>query len=103
MSEVLEVAVFTVKPGERDAFLREREPALAALAQRFGGMLEARLAEYDDGTWIDVIRWRNLPAAKAAVEGMPEVEEARIWASHIDEVRDFRHASLHHLLDAAVH
>ena len=100
MSEHLEVVLFTVKPGEREAFLAKRPAAMAALAS-YGGFVDARLAEYEDGTWIDVVQWRSLAEAKAAAETFLEHEAARDWGQHIGEVRDFRHAALHHLGDAA--
>ena len=96
----LEVVLFTVRAGERDAFLAKRPAAYAALA-RYDGFVDARLAEYDDGTWIDVVQWRSLAEAKAAAETFLEHEAARDWGQHIDAVRDFRHARLHHLPDAA--
>jgi heme-degrading monooxygenase HmoA len=100
MTDHLEVVLFTVREGERDAFLAKR-PAVLALLSGFEGFVDARLAEYEDGTWIDVVQWRSLEAAKAAAETFMEHEAARDWGQHIDEVRDFRHAALHHLHDAA--
>ena len=100
MSDHLEVVIFTVKDGERDAFLAKRPAAMAVLSA-FDGFVDARLAEYDDGTWIDVVQWRSVEAAKAAADTFLEHEAAREWGRHIGEVRDFRHAALHHLGDAA--
>ena len=100
MSDSLEVVLFTVKDGEREAFLAKRPAAMAALAT-YDGFVDARLAEYEDGTWIDVVQWRSLEEAKAAAETFLEHEAARDWGQHIDEVRDFRHAALHDLSDAA--
>ena len=100
MTEHLEVVIFTVKEGERDAFLAKRPAAMAALSQ-FDGFVDSRLGEYEDGSWVDVVQWRSLEEAKVAAETFLEHEAAREWAQHIDEVRDFRHARLHHLGDAA--
>ena len=99
-AEHLEVVLFTVKQGERDAFLARRPAAMEVLAG-YDGFVDARLAEYEDGTWIDVVQWRSLEEAKAAADTVLEHEAARDWGQHIDEVRDFRHAALHHLGDAA--
>ena len=101
MNEHLEVVHFTIKPGEREEFLARRGPAIAALQRRFDTLLESRLAEFDDGTWVDVVRWGSLDQAKEASNCVAEVEEARAWLAHIDEVRDFRHAALHDSFDAA--
>lgn len=100
MSEHLEVVIFTVREGEREPFLAKR-PAVVEALSGFDGFVDARLAEYEDGTWIDVVRWRSLESAKAAAETFMQHEAAREWGAHIAEVRDFRHAALHHLHDAA--
>jgi hypothetical protein len=96
MSEHLEVVLFDVAPGQRDAFLARRPAALAALGAAFPGLLDARLAEFDDGTWIDVVRWRSRAEAEAAAAGLAELEDARAWAGLIAEVRSMRHAEIRH-------
>jgi hypothetical protein len=50
---VLEVVRFTAAAEDRQAFLRDRPAAIAALRKRFSGLLDAALAELDDGTWIE--------------------------------------------------
>lgn len=96
MSEYLEMVRFTVKPGAREAFLAGREAAIGALKERFPAMLGAQLAEYEDGSWVDVVRWSNLDDAKAAAEQFPEIEAARDWLNHIDEVGEMAHAAVRH-------
>ena len=100
MSEHLEVVRFTVRPGERDQFLARRDAAIAALRERFPGLIDGHLAEYDDGSWIDVLRWRTREEAEAAAAGMPELEAAREWVAHIDEVKDMRHAAIRHTVES---
>lgn len=94
MSERLEIVEFTV--GDRDvvAFLARRPAAVAALGEAFDGLLDARLARFDDGTWVDVVRWRSLEEAKAAAAGMSDVAEAASWAGLIAVVTSMRHAAL---------
>ncbi len=99
MSEHLEVVLFDVPAERRDVFLARRPAAIAALRRAFPGLLDARLAEFDDGTWIDVVRWRSREEAEAAAAGLPQLEEAGAWASLIAEVRSMRHAALRHVVD----
>ncbi len=94
MSDALEVVRLTVAPAEREAFLRERPAAIAALRERFGGLLDATLAELDDGTWIDVVRWRSRDEALEAAEQFASMPRAATWASRISEVREMLHGDV---------
>lgn len=96
MTEHLELVHFDVAPEQRDELLSLRPGAIDALRSAYPGLLDARLAELDDGTWMDVVRWRSREEAEAAAAGMPELEAARAWVSLIAEVRDMRHAAVRH-------
>ena len=96
MSEVLEVVRFSVKPEEREAFLAERDGAIEALRDQFPGLLGATLAEYEDGTWLDVLTWASAEEAEAAATAIESVEPLARWASHIDEVVEFVHPAVRH-------
>lgn len=96
MSEVLEVVRFTVKEAERDAFLAEREGAITALRDQFPGLLSAVLAEYEDGSWLDVLTWASPEEAEAAATAVESVEPLARWAGHIDEVVEFVHPTVRH-------
>jgi hypothetical protein len=98
MADALEVVRFIVAPEERKAFLRDRPAAIAALRERFGGLLDATLAELDDGTWIDVLRWRSREEALAAAEQFSSIPQAASWASHIAEVREMAHGEVRDLV-----
>ena len=96
MSEHLEIVTFTLHPGARDAFVAGRPAAIGALAARFPALLDARLAEGEDGVWTDVVRWGTLEDARRAAEAFPQIPEARAWAAHIADVRELRHAAIRH-------
>lgn len=100
MPEALEVVRLTVPADRRDAFLRDRGAAIDALRERFAGLPDATLAELDDGTWVDVLRWRSRAEAVAAFEGLPSLPEAAAWAGLIGEVREALHGDVHHLVRA---
>ncbi len=94
MSEYLDIVEFTVDEEDIQAFLGRRPTAVAALRGAYPGLLDARLARFDDGTWVDVVRWRSRTEAEAAAAGMPEVAEAASWAGLISGVTSMRHAAL---------
>ncbi len=96
MSEHLEVVLFDVAPEQHAAFLARRPAAIAALREAFPGLLDARLAQFDDGTWIDVLRWGSRAEAEAAAAGLMDLEDARAWAGLITEVRTVQHAEVRH-------
>ncbi len=96
MTEHLEIVTFTLKPGAREAFIAGRPAALGALAARFPALLDARLAEGEDGVWTDVVRWRSLDDARTAASAFGEIPEAAAWAGHIAEVVELRHAAIRH-------
>jgi hypothetical protein len=92
----LEIAAFTVRPGEEDALLRERPKMVAALQRAFPGVLAAWLTREDDGTWLDVILWRSREEAEDAARQIERVPEVRDWLGHIAEARGLRHLEVAH-------
>lgn len=94
MSSTIEVVRFTVAQDQRTAFLADRPAAIAALRATFGGLADATLAELEDGTWIDVLRWDSAEQAKHAAAEMATVPEAARWVGHIAEVHEMAHGSI---------
>ena len=94
MSQAVELVLFTVRPGEEEAFVAERPEMLAAMRSRFTGLEHALLARRDDGSWLDVIVWTSRPEAQAAADGIGTVPEAVRWASHIVTVERMEHAEV---------
>lgn len=94
MPETLELVRFTVDAECREACLRLRPAAIEALRAAHPGLLDARLAEQDDGTFIDVLWWRSRDDAEAAAAAFPQIPAARDWAATISEVQEMRHATL---------
>jgi hypothetical protein len=94
MSETIELVRFSVHPDRRDEFLRDRPGAIAALREAFPGLIEARLAELEDGTWIDVVRWRSKAEAETAAAECSTIPVVRDWMATIAEVQEFTHATV---------
>lgn len=93
---VFELARFKIEPHKTNDMLASRDAMVDAIRARFPGLIEARLARLDDGTWIDVWRWESLEQAKAAAAGAPEVPEAGAMFSLISEVESMEHAEIIH-------
>jgi quinol monooxygenase YgiN len=101
MSEVLEIVRFTIHADQREEFLRERPAAIEAIRSGFPGLLDAQLAEQEDGSWTDVVRWRSAAEAETAASGCPELPAMRQWMGRIAEVRELIHAKVRHGTSAA--
>ena len=59
MPDVYEIVRSRV-PEDREAeMLALRPRMIAAMRRRFPELIDARLLKLDDGTWMDVVRWRS--------------------------------------------
>jgi Antibiotic biosynthesis monooxygenase len=90
MDEVYEVVRSRVHEGREDEMLALRPAMIAAVRGRFPDLLDARLVRMDDGTWLDVVRWRSRAAAEQAAASFGEVPEARRMSGLV-EVLSFDH------------
>lgn len=91
MTEVFELAAFTVQEGHEKALLAERAAMIAALRRAFPGLKSAWLTGREDGSWLDVIQWRSRDDAEYSAAHATEVPEAAAWFTHIDESRGIEH------------
>ena len=91
MSQVFELAAFTVREGHQHALLAERNGMITALGCAFPGLMSAWLTQRDDGSWLDVILWRGRAQAEHAAVHVTEVPEAAAWFTHIDQSRGIEH------------
>ena len=96
MTPTFELAEFTVREGEEAALVAERPEMISALRRAFPAALAAWLTKQDDGSWLDVILWRNREAAEDAARRVDELPEARSWFRHIAESRGLRHVEVAH-------
>jgi hypothetical protein len=91
MSMVIELARFTIHEGTEEQLLAERPAMIDALRRRFPACLAAFLTKEDDGGWLDVLLWRDRPAAEEAARLVDTVPECREWFRHIAESGGLRH------------
>ncbi len=94
MAEVYEVVRSRVRAGREEEMLALRPAMIAAVRSRFPDLLDARLVRMDDGTWLDVVRWRSREAAEQAAAAFAEVPEARQMSELVEEIVSFEHGVL---------
>jgi hypothetical protein len=88
---VYEVVRSRIRAGREDEMLRLRGPMIEAVRSRFPDLIDARLVRLDDGTWLDIVRWRSREAAERAAAAFGEIAEARAMGELVEEVLSFEH------------
>lgn len=91
---VLELARFTVDPGDVDAMLAARPAMTAALRVHFDGFESLRLVRLDEHLWLDVVEWRDRAAADAAAAGVGAVPECAAAFAYIKDMVAMEHATV---------
>ena len=90
-SPIYEIVRSRVRPGTEEEMLRLRPRMIAAVRRRFPELIDASLVRLDDGTWLDIVRWRSREAAERAATAFGEIPEARAMGDLIQEVVSFEH------------
>lgn len=90
----IELARFTVREGAEEKLLAERPAMIDALRRRFPACLAAFLTKEDDGSWLDILLWRDRTAAEEAAKLVDTVPECREWFRHIAESGGLRHVEV---------
>ena len=88
---VYEVVRSRVRAGREDEMLRLRGPMIEAVRSRFPDLIDAHLVRLDDGTWLDIVRWRSREGAERAAAAFGEIPEARAMGELVEEVLSFEH------------
>ena len=91
MSVVYEVVRSRVRPGAEEDMLQLRPQMIGAVRRRFPELLDARLIQLDDGSWLDLVQWSSRDAAERAAASMPEIPEAAAMMELIEEIVSFEH------------
>ncbi|RJT35285.1 hypothetical protein D3227_21955 [Mesorhizobium waimense] len=91
MTETLEIVSFRLMPGARAGFVAGNGVVTDWLAQQ-PGFLSRQLAEREDQSWVDVVRWQSLEQAHAAAarimaeigdcEAMQAIDPASVDMGH---------------------
>ncbi|TGT40877.1 antibiotic biosynthesis monooxygenase, partial [Mesorhizobium sp. M8A.F.Ca.ET.167.01.1.1] len=67
MAETLEIVTFRLKPGTEAGFVASNGLVSDWLARQ-PGFLSRHLGRREDGTWVDIVRWRSMEQARAAAD-----------------------------------
>ncbi|QWF83289.1 antibiotic biosynthesis monooxygenase [Amycolatopsis sp. CA-230715] len=94
MTMAIELARFTVHPGEERKLIAERPAMVAAMRDRFPACLAAFLTKEDDGGWLDVVLWRTRAEAEEAARLIDSVPECHAWFAHIADSGGLRHVEV---------
>ena len=91
MPDVYEIVRSRVRTGRDEDMLALRPAMIAAVRRRHPELVDARLVKLDDGTWLDIVRWRSREAAERAASEFGDIPEARAMGELIEEVLSFEH------------
>ena len=91
MGVVYEVVRSRIRPGAEEDMLRLRPRMITAVRQRFPELLDARLVQLDDGSWLDLVRWSSREAAERAAASMSEIPEAAAMGELLEDIVSFEH------------
>ena len=91
MGTVYEVVRSRVRDGAESEMLRLRPKMIDAVRSRFPELLDARLIQMDDGSWMDVIQWASRDAAERAAASIPDIPEAAAMMGLLEEIVSFEH------------
>jgi hypothetical protein len=58
---------YTVDPANAESLLALRRTLVAAVREKVTGLVTARLAKAEDGTWVDLWQWESREQAMQAV------------------------------------
>ncbi|TGT78288.1 hypothetical protein EN802_01195 [bacterium M00.F.Ca.ET.159.01.1.1] len=93
MTETLEIVTFRLKPGTEAGFVASNGLVSDWLARQ-PGFLSRHLGRREDGTWVDIVRWRSMEQARAAAdrimaeigdsEALQAIEPASVGMNHAE-------------------
>ncbi|MCG2585010.1 antibiotic biosynthesis monooxygenase [Massilia sp. TS11] len=67
---VIELAPFRTKPGVDEQQLLARIDGMAPALAAFPGFIGRDTVKMHDGSWIDIVRWRERAAIESAMQGV---------------------------------
>ena len=88
---IYEIVRSRVRPEREEEMLRLRPAMIGAVRRQFPELMDARLIKLDDGTWLDLARWRSREAAQRAQEAFAQIPEASAMGELIEEIVSFEH------------
>jgi hypothetical protein len=78
VNEAIEVVIFKAKAGVSESQLCAAALAVTPILSEMPGFISREFGTSEDGQYIDIVRWIDMPSAKAAAEkvmGIPKCGE----------------------------
>jgi hypothetical protein len=78
MSKAIEVVIFKARSGVSESQLQTAALAITPILKEMPGFISREFGTSENGQYIDIVHWKDLPSAKAAAEkvmGIPKCGE----------------------------
>jgi hypothetical protein len=85
MSEAIEVVIFRAKSGVTDKQLQTAALGITPILKEMPGFIGRVFGASEDGKYIDVVHWKDLPSAKAAAEKVMSIPKCGEFFGVIDQ------------------
>lgn len=85
MNEAIEVVIFKAKAAVSDEQLRTAALAVTPILKGMPGFISREFGISENGQYIDVVHWKDLPSAKAAAEKVMGIPKCGEFFGLIDE------------------
>ena len=94
MSEAIEVVIFRANSGVSDSQLQTAALAVTPILKKMPGFISREFGASEDGQYIDVVHWKDLPSAKSAAEKVMGIPLCGEFFNLIDQTQmQFMHFS----------
>lgn len=81
----VELVTFQTKSGYSDDQVTEAAAKINERLHDFDGFISRHLLKAEDGTWADIVYWKDLESAQSASESIMKEEVAQDFFMMIDE------------------
>ncbi len=85
MPRTIEIARFTVKEHEEEAFLAERDAMSRAAKANFEGFVDETLVKLEDGSYLSIWTWAEREFCDRAMAHADQVAPVASWLGHMEE------------------
>ena len=85
MPRTIELARFTVKSDEAEAFLADRAAMREAARENFDGFVDEALVQLEDGSYLSIWTWEAREYCDRAMARVDHVAPVTSWLAHIEK------------------
>jgi len=85
VNEAIEVVIFKAKAGVSEDQICAAALAVTPIRSEMLGFIYREFGMSEDGQYIDIVRWKDMPSAKAAAEKVMSIPKCGEFFSLIDQ------------------